>query len=281
MHTKFIAELGQNLCGSHLLKSNALMYLTRASAIAGASWIKLQLYDSRRVFTGEESFYQDTVFAELTQSQADFWVQALKAINSDAEVIEARKKLGLPDAKPLFSVFDPGRLSWAIESLSHWFPELPEIDIKIASRTASDAKTLTACKGFKNAKNQYRNNERMYRPLHGIISHGMKVFTNEDYARYFDRQTHLFCRSQYPCVYSQEDWAQFEQGLKDGVYQGISDHALGIDSVAHAIELANNAGNIDTFFVEKHCTIAKNFAGPDHRLSCTPYELSQLVTKYG
>ena len=251
----FLSELGQNFCGSHLLKSNALLYLTRACALGGSDYIKLQAYDAMKVFNGEEEFYCDSVFAELTHSQIDYWMKALKGINQDPEVIDARTKLGKGPAKPLLSVFDPARLAWVIESLSTYFGDLPEIEIKMASRVASDGQILSACKGFKNAVNKYRDNERLYRPIHGIISHGMKTLTNEEYSKYFDRQTHLFCKSQYPCTYDPTDWAQFEQGLKDGVYQGISDHSLGTDSVAHAIELATSAG-LDTFFVEKHCTIA-------------------------
>lgn len=279
MHIRWIAEVGQNYIGSYLQKRPLILYLIRECA-KSADWLKFQLYDARKLFTGEEEFYTDTTMAELTYSQADFVIKVLKMLEQDAEVIEARKKLGKTEPpRPLFSAFDPGRLAWAIEIITHYYPDLDCIDFKVASRVAADANLLTACKGFKNAKNQYRDNERIYRPLHGIISHGMKVFTNEDYARYFDRQSHLFCKSEYPCTYTPTDWAQFEQGLKDGVYQGISDHALGIDSVAHAIELANSAG-LDTFFVEKHVTISKDFRGPDHRLSITPLELSQLVERY-
>ena len=77
---------------------------------------------------------------------------------------------------------------------------------------------------------------------------------------------YLYCISKYPTKISEIDF----KSINFNIYDGFSDHTLGISASIYA--MLNGAK-----IIEKHFTFDKNMYGPDHVLSITPDELSVLV----
>ncbi len=83
--------------------------------------------------------------------------------------------------------------------------------------------------------------------------------------------TLLQCTSQYPTEYQNVNlnaMITMRDVLKKKV--GCSDHTLGTEVAIAAVALGAS-------IVEKHFTIDKNMAGPDHKASLTPQELRSMV----
>lgn len=245
---KFIAEIGQN----HIGNLNIGLYLIRACIEAGADYIKFQLYDTDAIFDGTEKFYKDTLQAELTKNQAKFLARATLQLGGQV----------------MFSVFDERRLSWALEIHGNYYGDKkrwPEIPIKIASRTAMDEEILHNLEVIKKGK--------VSRPIHGFVSLGMKHHGLKEYDKLLSSVDFLFCKSEYPCTYTDEDWVKFAQGWNEGTVKGFSDHSIGTQAIEKAISLGAT-------IIEKHITFDKKAPGPDHHLSITPEELRVLIDRY-
>lgn len=81
----------------------------------------------------------------------------------------------------------------------------------------------------------------------------------------------LHCTSNYPCSLESINlkvMKTLEDEFKLPV--GYSDHSVG--PLAAVMSVALGAG-----IIEKHFTLDKNLLGPDHKASCTPAELKELV----
>ncbi|MFH1678193.1 MAG: N-acetylneuraminate synthase [Candidatus Omnitrophota bacterium] len=87
----------------------------------------------------------------------------------------------------------------------------------------------------------------------------------------FPALTLLHCSTNYPCPYKEVNLRAL-QALKDafGLPVGYSDHTLGI-------EVSIAAAALGARVIEKHFTLDKNTAGPDHRASIEPDELKAMV----
>jgi N,N'-diacetyllegionaminate synthase len=83
--------------------------------------------------------------------------------------------------------------------------------------------------------------------------------------------TVLHCTSGYPAPYDEINLkAMVTMREKLGVRVGYSDHTLGIEVAIAAVTLGAQV-------IEKHITLDKNMAGPDHRSSLESRELKALV----
>ena len=78
---------------------------------------------------------------------------------------------------------------------------------------------------------------------------------------------YLYCVPKYPCPY--EDIC-LPQGFADSIYEGFSDHTIGIEAALVAVGRGAR-------IIEKHFTLNKGLSGPDHICSATPDELGELV----
>lgn len=78
------------------------------------------------------------------------------------------------------------------------------------------------------------------------------------------------CVTQYPAPHAQANLRVIDSYAALGVRPGYSDHTLGIDIALAAV--ARGA-----VVVEKHLTLDKAAAGPDHRASLEPAEMAALV----
>ena len=83
--------------------------------------------------------------------------------------------------------------------------------------------------------------------------------------------TVLHCTSAYPAPYSDINLRAMKtirEQLNTEV--GYSDHSLGIEVAIAAVALGAS-------IIEKHFTLDKNLAGPDHKASLNPQELTQMI----
>ena len=89
---------------------------------------------------------------------------------------------------------------------------------------------------------------------------GQRVPFKEKNVRY------LYCVAKYPCQY--ED-LKMPVSFNSSFYSGFSDHTIGVEAALVAV--ARGA-----MVIEKHFTLNKGLAGPDHICSADPSELEAL-----
>lgn len=83
----------------------------------------------------------------------------------------------------------------------------------------------------------------------------------------------LHCVSLYPTPDAEANLIRLVSlQQRFGLPVGYSDHTIGPDAAVAAVALG-------AIFIEKHFTLDKAMAGPDHALSADPGELSELVTR--
>jgi N-acetylneuraminate synthase/N,N'-diacetyllegionaminate synthase len=143
------------------------------------------------------------------------------------------------------SVFDLDRLGW-VETLAvkrH----------KIASRAVQDVELCEAI---------------LATGKEAFVSLGFWEGAEPPYQRANAR--YLYCVPSYPTEYSQ---LRLPTSFVGSVYSGFSDHTIGIEASLVAIGRGATV-------IERHFTLNKGLAGPDHICSVTPDEL-RLLVDYG
>lgn len=81
----------------------------------------------------------------------------------------------------------------------------------------------------------------------------------------------LHCTTEYPCPYDQVNLRAISTMRKElGVPIGYSDHTKGIGVAVAAVAMG-------AIVIEKHFTLDRKMAGPDHRASLEPDELKEMV----
>jgi N-acetylneuraminate synthase/N,N'-diacetyllegionaminate synthase len=233
-----IAEVGINHNGSMAMAKE----LIRQAAIAGADVAKFQAYSVDALFgvNGEdpnEEIYKGVKPLEFNKEQ----FAELKAY-CDEEGIEF-----------MASVFDEERLGW--------MEDLGVKRHKIASRTSKLTRDL-AEKIVATGKECFMSLGFDAKPLE------YKSGTNIKY---------LYCVAKYPTMYSELQipslfgWRACQDNHRLFVYEGFSDHSLGIEASLVAVGRGANV-------IEKHFTLNKGLQGFDHVCSMTPDELKDLVS---
>lgn len=82
----------------------------------------------------------------------------------------------------------------------------------------------------------------------------------------------LHCTTEYPCPFEEVNLkAMLTLGEKFGLPFGYSDHTRGIEVPVAAVALGATV-------IEKHFTLDRNMAGPDHKASLEPAELKAMVS---
>jgi sialic acid synthase SpsE len=100
--------------------------------------------------------------------------------------------------------------------------------------------------------------------LETFVSLGFWTGEGVPYAQPNARYMH--CVPKYPCPYEDLNLPRSFDGSR---YQGFSDHTIGIE--ASLVAVGRGAG-----IIEKHFTLNKGLAGPDHICSATPEEMAEL-----
>lgn len=84
--------------------------------------------------------------------------------------------------------------------------------------------------------------------------------------------TVLHCTTEYPAPMDEVNLRAMQTiGSTLGVRIGYSDHTTGIEVAIAAVALGAT-------IIEKHFTLDRNMAGPDHRSSLEPTELKAMIT---
>jgi N,N'-diacetyllegionaminate synthase len=150
------------------------------------------------------------------------------------------------DIELMFSILT----SDALKKIEPFKPKM----IKIASRTLKE--------DFLLAKKIVNKN------IPTIISLGM--WNNSKLPFKKDKNlNYLWCLSKYPT--EPKDLLNFPKNFKNSIYNGYSDHSIGIEMCLLAISRGAN-------IIEKHFTLDKsNTTIRDHALSATPKEFHQMV----
>ncbi len=82
----------------------------------------------------------------------------------------------------------------------------------------------------------------------------------------------LHCNTQYPTPYHDINLRAMQTIAEDlFVKTGFSDHSLGIEAPIAAVAMG-------ACVIEKHFTLSREMAGPDHKASLEPDELKAMVT---
>ena len=204
--------------------------LIRQARLAGADVVKFQFYDPFLIF-GPEGSHPDPVALEQALA-VQFGLEDACKLKAwcDEEGIEF-----------MASVFDLERFGW--------MRELGVSRHKIASRTVENSELCRE-----------------------ILATGQEVFCSLGFwdgpGVPFDARNvrYLYCVAKYPCEYSD---ISLPAAFSSSVYDGFSDHSLGIEAALVAIGRGAHT-------IEKHLTLNKGLAGPDHVCSATPDELSAL-----
>ena len=230
---KIIAEIGHNWNG----EEGMAIGLISAAKIAGADYVKFQLYDVDKIKKPHETNYAELKKGQVTQNQMH-------------RFYHAGKKAGI---EVFFSIFDTERLGW-VERLEHeiGYPMLR----KIATRTFTDIILTDEIIRTAEAPVIITGNPIKYRGKK--IPKGKKV--------YF-----LYSQSRRDILTN-----GFDQLASPELYDGYSDHTIGIDVALKTIGLF---GNKEDTWLEKHFTFDKNFAGWDQPSSMTPDECYALKQK--
>lgn len=83
----------------------------------------------------------------------------------------------------------------------------------------------------------------------------------------------LHCTTNYPCPLNEVNLRAMQSIKKElGVLTGYSDHTLGS-------QVSVMAATLGACVLEKHLTLSKKMAGPDHKASVEPEELKEMVAQ--
>lgn len=204
--------------------------LIRQAKISGADIAKFQFYDPYKIFGPKGSYPNPEALAQALTVQFGFDEAKQLKVWCDQEGIEF-----------MASTFDLERFEW--------MERLGVTRHKIASRSVEET---ALCDRILATGGET------------FISLGFWTGAGVPYraanARY------LYCVPKYPTPY--ED-LELPISFADSVYQGFSDHTIGIE--ASLVAVGRGAR-----IIEKHFTLNKGLPGPDHICSATPAELAEL-----
>jgi N-acetylneuraminate synthase/N,N'-diacetyllegionaminate synthase len=246
--TFIIAEVGVNHNGSVKMAKR----LTDAAKEVGADAVKFQAFKAERIVTkyAEKAAYQK----DTTDAQKSQYNMLKKLELSDAEMKELHGYARKRNIMFLSSVFD--------EESVDLLDRLNVPAFKVASGEITDLPLL-------------RYIARKKRSI--ILSTGLStleeigealgIFTAEGITDI----VLLHCITSYPAKAEEANLKMMDVLKKEfGFPVGFSDHTLGT-----AIPIAAVA--LGAVMIEKHFTLDKKLAGPDHRASLEPKEFEQMV----
>lgn len=244
-----IAEAGVN----HNGKVALALQLIDAAKAAGADAVKFQTFKTEKILTRSTSmaaYQKDNLGSEDTQYQM---VKALELSYGDFSDLKTYADsigidfLSTPDDEDsLDFLADELKLPW-IKIGSGEVTNLPFL-----RRIAAKQKPLVLSTGMSTLGEV----ERAVRAIREVSSQELVL---------------LHCTTNYPCL-SEEVNLRAMQTLKQAfnLKVGYSDHTLGCEVPVAAVALCAE-------FIEKHLTLDKEMAGPDHRASLDPIEFADMV----
>lgn len=248
---QIIAEAGVNHNGSIELA----LQLIDAAAKAGADVVKFQTFKAEKLASKEAKIAR---YAQYENAKDARQIDMLKRLELDESAYPIlMKRCAEKEIEFLSTGFDEDSLEMLIS--------LGMERVKIPSGEITNLPYLRAAAQFK---------------LPIIISTGM---ANEDEVEAavnallrsgLDRSylTILHCTTEYPAPYKDINLLAMKTMQKRlGIAVGYSDHSEGS-------EVAIAAAALGATIIEKHFTIDKTLAGPDHKASLEPSELAYMIS---
>jgi len=271
---KIIAEAGVNHNGSIDLAKQ----LIDAASIAGADIIKFQTYktDNLIVKDAPKAAYQQQT-TNQTQTQYEMLKKYELSTGDHRVLIDycQQKKI-----KFLSSAFD-------LESLDLLVNELRLETIKFGSGEITNGPLLLQAAQWNKkiilstGMSTLSDIENALAVLaFGFLCDDFPKSLNDCYRAYFSKDAQellaknvilLHCTTEYPAPFAEVNLKAMDTMKQAfGLTIGFSDHTTGIATPIAAV--ARGA-----MIIEKHFTLDKNLAGPDHQASIDPEELTEMV----
>ena len=247
-----IAEAGVNHNGDFGLA----MQLIDAAADAGADFIKFQTFKADKLVskTATKADYQtkNTNNEELSQ------YEMLKQLQLPEEWhYELKDYAALKGITFLSTGFDEESVDF-LDTLGIPFFKIPSGEISnkpFIEHIAQKGKPVILSTGMSDM-------DEIRSAIEVLTSNGMNK----------NMITVLHCNTEYPTPMSDVNLLAMNTIKEElGVEVGYSDHTLGIEVPIAAVALGG-------VIIEKHFTLDKNMAGPDHKASLEPQELKAMVS---
>ncbi len=248
--TIIIAEAGVNHNGDMAIAKK----LVSAAAESGADYVKFQTFDSNLVVTSsaKQAEYQRKNIG-IKSTQYDMLKKLELTQENYFELLEYCK---LKEIDMLSTAFDFPSAEF-LHKLNLNFFKIPSGEITnlpYLRLIASYAKPIIMSTGMSSL---------------GEIEKALDVLENN--GSNLEQITLLHCTSDYPAPFEDVNLRAMETLRKAfNLNVGYSDHTPGIEISLAAVALGASV-------IEKHFTLDKNLAGPDHQASILPDELNSLV----
>ena len=250
-HTFIIAEAGVN----HNGRLDLAKKLIESAAGAGANAVKFQAFTAEKIVShnADKASYQK---ASTGANESQF--EMLKRLElNEAQVKELAAHCLLFDIMFLSTPFD-------LDSVDM----LKSMGMKIFKIPSGEITNLPLLRKIGSLKKQIILSTGMADMQE--IKDAVNILTNTGTNR--ENITLLHCNTEYPTPYADVNlraMLTLQETLSCAV--GYSDHTLGIEVPIAAVTLGASV-------IEKHFTLDKNLAGPDHRTSLDPLELRAMTT---
>ena len=242
-----IAEIGHNHQGD-LQKA---LQLIRAAAASGATAVKLQKRNNKRLFTAEaynEPYNSENAFGSTYGSHRDFLEFGRDQYQ---HCINEAKKLDITFFATAFD-FDSADF-------------LNDLDLPVFKIASGDLRTLPLLKYIAKFK----------KPM--IISTGGANFENIDMAVQTIREFHnevaiLQCTASYPAGYD-----QLNLNVIKRLREIYPENVIGYSGHENGIAIPVVAYALGARIIEKHFTLNRTLKGTDHAFSLEPQGMSKMV----
>jgi N-acetylneuraminate synthase/sialic acid synthase len=242
-----IAEVGHNHQGS----LDKALQLIRAAAASGATAVKLQKRNNKKLFTTEaynEPYNSENAFGSTYGLHRDFLEFGFEEYR---QCIDESKKLGITFFATAFD----------FESADF----LNELDMPIFKIASGDLRTLPLLKYI----------AKLNKPM--IISTGGASFENIDTAVRTIRKFHnefaiLQCTASYPAGFE-----QLNLNVIKKLREIYPENIIGYSGHENGIAIPVVAYALGARVIEKHFTLNRTLKGTDHAFSLEPQGLQKMV----
>jgi len=271
---KIIAEAGVNHNGSIDLAKQ----LIDVAVDAGVDVIKFQTYktDNLVVKNAPKALYQQQATGQA-ESQYDMLQKYELSVDNHRELINYCQQKNIEFLSSAFDLESLGLLvnEFGLETIKFGSGEITnaplllqaaqwhrKVILSTGMSTLSDIENALAVLAF------------------GFLHDGFPKSLDDCYRAYFSKEARelliknvilLHCTTEYPASFDEVNLNAIDTMKQAfGLPVGFSDHTIGIAAPIAAVAKGATV-------IEKHFTLDKNLAGPDHKASLGPEELTEMV----